>query len=92
VVYAPLGPTHLAIEDLAIMRAIPNMTVVAPCDAEEMKRLIVNFTIVVFTMSAIGSVDAAIMPTDLNSGDPYYLAFVTQGTRDAVSGDIADYN
>ncbi|MBU1169600.1 MAG: transketolase [Proteobacteria bacterium] len=39
-VYAPLGPTHLAIEDIAIMRAIPNMTVVAPCDAEEMKRLI----------------------------------------------------
>lgn len=39
VVYAPLGPTHLAIEDLAIMRAIPNMAVVAPCDAAEMKRL-----------------------------------------------------
>src|ERR1700723_3647218 len=38
-VYAPLGPTHLAIEDLAIMRALPNMTVVAVCDAEEMKRL-----------------------------------------------------
>lgn len=37
-VYAPLGPTHLAIEDLAIMRALPNMTVVAVCDAEEMKR------------------------------------------------------
>jgi transketolase len=39
VVYAPLGPTHLAIDDLAIMRAIPNMTIVAPCDAEEMSRL-----------------------------------------------------
>src|SRR5256885_9011102 len=39
VVYAPLGPTHLAIEDLAILRSIPNMTIVAPCDAEEMKRL-----------------------------------------------------
>ena len=38
-VYAPLGPTHLAVEDLAIMRALPNMTVVAPCDAPEMKRL-----------------------------------------------------
>jgi len=38
VVYAPLGPTHLAVEDIAIMRALPNMTVVAPCDAEEMKR------------------------------------------------------
>src|SRR5262245_14062959 len=37
-VYAPLGPTHLPIEDLSIMRAIPNMTVVAPCDAEEMRR------------------------------------------------------
>jgi transketolase len=37
-VYAPLGPTHLAIEDIAIMRTLPNMTVVACCDAEEMKR------------------------------------------------------
>jgi transketolase len=37
-VYAPLGPTHLAIEDIAIMRALPNMTIVAVCDAEEMKR------------------------------------------------------
>jgi transketolase len=39
-VYAPLGPTHLAIDDLAILRAVPHMTIVAPCDAEEMKRLI----------------------------------------------------
>lgn len=38
-VYAPLGPTHLAIEDIAIMRTIPNMTIIAPADAEEMKRL-----------------------------------------------------
>ena len=41
-VYAPLGPTHLATEDLAILRALPNMTVVAPCDADEMKRLIAS--------------------------------------------------
>lgn len=39
VVYAPLGPTHLAVEDLAIMRALPNMTVTAVVDAEEMVRL-----------------------------------------------------
>src|SRR5437867_6222631 len=38
-VYAPLGPTHLANEDIAILRAIPNMTIVAPCDADEMGRL-----------------------------------------------------
>src|SRR2546428_9132746 len=37
-VYAPLGPTHLAIDDIAIMRALPNMTVVVPADAEEMRR------------------------------------------------------
>lgn len=39
-VYAPLGPTHQAIEDIAILRTLPNMTIVAPCDADEMKRLI----------------------------------------------------
>jgi transketolase len=37
-VYAPLGPTHTAIEDISIMRALPRMTVVAPCDKEEMRR------------------------------------------------------
>ncbi len=37
-VYAPLGPTHQAIEDIAVMRALPNMAVVAPADAEEMTR------------------------------------------------------
>jgi len=40
-VYAPLGPTHLAVEDFAIMRALPNMTVLAPCDADEMRRVMV---------------------------------------------------
>lgn len=38
-VYAPLGPTHMAIEDIAIMRALPGMTVAAPVDAPEMVRL-----------------------------------------------------
>jgi transketolase len=38
-VYAPLGPTHLAIEDISIFRALPNMTICAVADADEMKRL-----------------------------------------------------
>ncbi len=29
-----LGPTHHALEDIAVMRALPNMTVVVPADAE----------------------------------------------------------
>ena len=37
-VYAPLGPTHLAIEDFSLMRALPNMTIVACSDHEEMAR------------------------------------------------------
>lgn len=36
-VYAPLGLTHIAIDDIAIMRTIPNMTVVCPSDNEDMK-------------------------------------------------------
>ena len=39
-VYAPLGPTHLAIEDMAILRALPRMSIFAPCDREEMTRLV----------------------------------------------------
>ena len=39
-VYAPLGPTHQAIEDISIMRTIPNMNIIAPCDSIEMKELI----------------------------------------------------
>jgi transketolase len=39
-VYSPLGPTHQAIDDIAILKAIPNMTIVCPCDAVEMKKLI----------------------------------------------------
>jgi transketolase len=38
-VYAPLGPTHMAIEDIAIFRALPRMTIVAPADASEMRRM-----------------------------------------------------
>ncbi len=39
VVYAPLGPPHEAIEDIAIFRALPRMTIIAVADAEEMKRM-----------------------------------------------------
>lgn len=41
-VYAPLGPTHLAIDDIAILRTVPNMTILAPADADEMRRLMLQ--------------------------------------------------
>ena len=39
-VYAPLGPTHTAIDDFALMSAIPNLRVFAPGDANEMRQLL----------------------------------------------------
>ena len=34
------GATHLPLEDVGIMRAIPEMTVVVPCDAVEMRKAV----------------------------------------------------
>lgn len=34
------GATHQAIEDIALMRVLPGMTILAPCDAEEAKRAV----------------------------------------------------
>lgn len=38
--YGTLGPTHHGTEDIAAMRALPNMTVVAPCDSHELSLLL----------------------------------------------------
>jgi len=34
----PDGATHQALEDIALMRVIPNMTLISPCDAEEARK------------------------------------------------------
>lgn len=34
------GPSHQATEDLALMRAMPNMTVIDPCDALEIEQMV----------------------------------------------------
>ncbi|MDB5187713.1 MAG: 1-deoxy-D-xylulose-5-phosphate synthase, transketolase [Candidatus Kaiserbacteria bacterium] len=34
----PDGATHQALEDMALMRVIPRMTVISPCDAEEARK------------------------------------------------------
>jgi len=36
--YSTLGPTHHAIEDIAIMKVLPNMTIVSPADPLEAKK------------------------------------------------------
>jgi len=37
VIYSTLGSTHHTMEDIAVASALPNMTVLAPCDPEEMR-------------------------------------------------------
>jgi transketolase len=36
----PDGASHQAVEDIALMRAIPNMTIIVPCDAPETKEAV----------------------------------------------------
>jgi len=38
----PDGATHQQLEDMAIMRAMPNMTVIAPCDSIETKKAVIE--------------------------------------------------
>ena len=38
--YAELGPTHHSLEDMAILRTLPGMSVVAPCDEVELRLLL----------------------------------------------------
>lgn len=37
--YGTMGPTHHTIEDIAALRALPNLTILSPCDPEEALRL-----------------------------------------------------
>ncbi len=41
---SPGGPSHQAIEDVALMRALPNMTVVEPADACEIRQAVAAIT------------------------------------------------
>lgn len=43
-VYASLGPTHMAVDDIGLMRLLPNMNIIAPCDAHEMESLMMQTT------------------------------------------------
>jgi transketolase len=40
ITYSPLGATHHTLEDVAVMSAIPNMSVLAPCDPAEVEEAV----------------------------------------------------
>lgn len=38
--YSHAGPTHHITEDFAVMRVLPNMTIICPCDPQEVKQAV----------------------------------------------------
>jgi transketolase len=58
--YASLGPTHHSLEDVAFLRALPNMTVVCPADAAEVRA----------AMSAILEIDGPVYLRLGKKGEP----------------------
>jgi transketolase len=83
-VYAPLGPTHMAVEDIAIMRALPNMTVVAVSDAPEMRRFMektVDWNGPIYIRLAKGG-DPVVIPAD--AGFEIGKAVSMRGGEDAL--------
>ncbi len=55
-------------------------------------RLKFVFALLVLVSSPVAFADIIIQPPGLNVGDQYRLVFVTSGTRDSLSSDIAYYN
>ena len=63
----PDGATHEALEDIAITRSLPGMTVIVPCDYEE-------------TMKAVHSAAKITGPVYIRVGRDKYPAFTTKKT------------
>jgi transketolase len=99
-VYAPLGPTHLATEDIAIMRPLPGMTILAAADAEEMKRMMphtVDLPGPVYIRLGRGGDPVVTDPSQpFEVGKLYLLKpgkdilFITTGTMSKMALDAAD--
>jgi transketolase len=42
--YGPNGPTHMGLEDVGAMSALPNLAILSPCDAHEVRALLPQAT------------------------------------------------
>lgn len=38
--YGPNGPTHMGLEDIGVMGSLPNLAILSPCDAREVRMLL----------------------------------------------------
>ena len=70
-VYAPLGPTHTAVEDFSLMLNIPNMKVFAPADSVEMLDILNESLFESSPMYIRMGKGGEKIVTDIQSRDPY---------------------
>ncbi len=89
-VYAPLGPTHMAVDDIALMRTIPGMTILSPCDAREMEELMpqtVNHDGPIYIRLGRGG-DPLAWPVQRNLDAD--VVYVSTGTATQIAVDAAE--
>lgn len=101
VIYSTLGGTHHTMEDIAVASAIPNMTVLAPCDPEEMRLAtrwcaIENAGPVYMRLGKVGEPDLTSSAVDnFKVGKIRYLkrgsdvAILSYGITVAMAGDLS---
>ncbi len=88
-VYAPLGPTHLAVDDIALMRTIPGMRVFAPCDVPDMEELMpatVNYQGPLYIRLGRGG-DPIVKRGQI---DGNHILLISTGTATQVAAEAAD--
>ena len=84
----PDGATHQAIEDIAIMRVIPNMVVLAPCDIHEARKAVLwatEYTGPVYIRlgrSAVPVVTTKVSPFEFGKGQ--LLAEMTEHRKNTI--------
>ena len=87
------GATHQCIEDYALMRAIPNMAVLSPCDANEMRhavRALVRYDGPAYLRLGRLAVDCVTDGLRISLGQGYYPAGWERRDRDCHRHDGSD--
>ncbi len=89
-VYAPLGPTHLAVDDIALMRTIPGMTIFSPCDADDMETCMpqtVNYQGPIYIR--LGRGGDPLLPTPAMSPSGAKVLIISTGTTAQIAHEAA---
>lgn len=90
----PDGATHQALEDIAIMRALPNMIVIVPCDAIEAKKATLAIakngkpSYLRLSRSDVPTITTEETPFEIGKAQVFYEG--VPSTRDTRSGRFAD--